>query len=59
MKFTTIFFTAYGKIVVAIEVKSNSEKHTTGLEKFNEMFKPHKSYLVSDEGICFRNTKIN
>ena len=47
------------KIVVAIEVKSNSEKHTTGLEKFNEMFKPHKSYLVSDGSICFRNTKIN
>ena len=38
-------------VLVAIEVKSNSEKHTTGLDKFNEMFKPHKSFIVGDGGI--------
>ena len=38
-------------VLVAIEVKSNSEKHTTGLDKFNELFKPHKSFIVGDGGI--------
>lgn len=42
-------------VLVAIEVKSNSEKHTTGLNKFNEMFKPHKSFIVGDGGISIED----
>ena len=42
-------------VLVAIEVKSNSEKHTTGLDKFNELFKPHKSIIVGDGGISIED----
>lgn len=37
--------------VIAIEVKSNAEKRTTGLTKFNEMFKPQRAFIVGDGGI--------
>lgn len=37
--------------VVAIEVKSNAEKRTKGLDKFTEMFKPTASFIVGDGGI--------
>lgn len=37
--------------VVAIEVKSNAEKRTDGLEKFCELFKPTTSFIVGDGGI--------
>lgn len=37
--------------VVAIEVKSNAEKRTEGLEKFRELFKPQKSFIIGDGGI--------
>lgn len=38
-------------ILIAIEVKSNAEKRTIGLEKFNQMFKPKTSFIVGDGGI--------
>ena len=37
--------------VVAIEVKSNHEKDTSGLHTFQEKFHPHRSVLVGEEGI--------
>lgn len=37
--------------VVAIEVKSNSEKWTDGLSKFRETFHPAASFIVGDGGI--------
>ena len=37
--------------VVAIEVKSNAEKRTEGLEKFRQLFKPQKSFIIGDGGI--------
>lgn len=37
--------------VVAIEVKSNNEKHTKGLGRFTEIFKPTTSFIVGDGGI--------
>lgn len=37
--------------VVAIEVKSNAEKKTEGLEKFKQLFHPHTSFIVGDGGI--------
>ena len=37
--------------VVAIEVKSNAEKRTEGLEKFRELFKPQTSFIIGDGGI--------
>ena len=38
-------------ILVAIEVKSNAEKHTEGLAKFKQMFKPKLSLIIGDGGI--------
>lgn len=37
--------------VVAIEVKSNAEKRTEGLDKFRQMFKPQTAFIVGDGGI--------
>ena len=37
--------------IVAIEVKSNAEKCTAGLEKFRKMFKPACALIVGDGGI--------
>lgn len=37
--------------IVAIEVKSNAEKSTAGLQKFKEMFNPSASIVVGDGGI--------
>ena len=37
--------------VIAIEVKSNAEKKTTGLEKFKQLFQPKKAFIVGDGGI--------
>jgi predicted AAA+ superfamily ATPase len=37
--------------VVAIEVKSNAEKNTSGLEKFRQIFSPKHSFIVGDAGI--------
>lgn len=48
--------------VVAIEVKSNAEKRTDGLEKFNGMFHPNEAFIVGDGGISpedFLNMEIN
>ena len=37
--------------LVAIEVKSNAEKRTEGLAKFNQMFTPKTSFIVGEGGI--------
>lgn len=37
--------------VVAIEIKSNAEKRTDGLDKFRQLFKPQSSFIVGDSGI--------
>jgi len=37
--------------VVAIEVKSNAEKRTEGLDKFRQLFNPKFSFIVGDGGI--------
>lgn len=37
--------------VVAIEVKSNAEKKTEGLNKFRQLFNPQSSFIVGDGGI--------
>lgn len=37
--------------LAAIEVKSNAEKRTEGLDKFRELFKPASSFIVGDGGI--------
>ena len=38
-------------ITIAIEVKSNAEKRTDGLDKFRELFAPQASFIVGDGGI--------
>ena len=38
-------------VTVAIEVKSNAEKRTDGLDKFRELFAPKASFIVGDGGI--------
>lgn len=37
--------------VVAIEVKSNAEKTTAGIEKFRQMYKPTDSLIIGESGI--------
>ncbi len=37
--------------VVAIEVKSNAEKKTEGLDKFRQLFNPQSSFIVGDGGV--------
>lgn len=38
-------------VVVAIEVKSNAEKKTSGLEKFRQLYNPQAAFIVGDGGI--------
>ena len=37
--------------VIAIEVKSNAEKRTVGLDKFRKLFNPQTAFIVGDGGI--------
>lgn len=37
--------------MVAIEVKSNTEKSSAGLEKFRKQFNPSAAFIVGDGGI--------
>lgn len=37
--------------VVAVEVKSNAEKRTDGLDNFRRLFKPVNSFIVGDGGV--------
>ena len=37
--------------VAAIEVKSNAEKRTNGLDKFHKLFNPQAAFIVGDGGI--------
>ena len=37
--------------LIAIEIKSNAEKKTAGLEKFKQMFNPKQAFIVGDGGI--------
>lgn len=37
--------------VIAIEVKSNAEKSTAGLNKFKELFHPQSAFIVGDGGL--------
>ena len=41
--------------VVAIEVKSNAEIKTAGLEKFKQLFQPKKAFIVGDGGISIED----
>lgn len=38
-------------VVAAIEVKSNNERRSSGLEEFRKKFNPHRSLLVGNEGL--------
>ncbi len=40
--------------IVAIEVKSNAEKRTKGLEKFKACFAPKRAFVVGDGGISVK-----
>ncbi|MDE5870188.1 MAG: DUF4143 domain-containing protein, partial [Muribaculaceae bacterium] len=37
--------------LIAVEVKSNAEKNTKGLDKFKEKFDPERAFIVGDGGI--------
>lgn len=41
--------------VIAIEVKSNAEKRTEGLDKFRQLFNSQSSFIVGDGGIGVEN----
>lgn len=38
-------------VLVAIEVKSNAEKRTEGLEKFRQLFNPKSALIIGDGGV--------
>ncbi len=38
-------------VLIAIEVKSNAEKRTEGLEKFRQLFNPKSAFIIGDGGI--------
>lgn len=38
--------------VVAIEVKSNAEKNTNGLQRFRDLFHPEAAFIVGDNGLA-------
>ena len=38
--------------LIAIEIKSNAEKKTDGLEIFKQKFNPKQAFIVGDGGIC-------
>lgn len=44
-----------GGAIVAIEVKSNAEKQTEGLDKFRQLFKPQTAFIVGDGGISAKD----
>lgn len=46
------FILRKNKSLVAIEVKSNGEKRTDGLDKFKALFKPTAAFIVGDGGIA-------
>lgn len=37
--------------IIAVEVKSNAESHTTGLERFHRLFNPLATIIVGGKGI--------
>ncbi len=41
--------------VVAIEVKGNAEKNTTGLEKFKDSFHPTRAFIVGEGGMSIED----
>lgn len=49
------FILRKNKSVAAIEIKSNAEKRTDGLEVFNKLFSPSASFIVGDGGISAEN----
>lgn len=49
------FILRKNRSVLAIEIKSNAEKNTAGLEKFKELFHPTTSFIVGDGGIPARD----
>lgn len=49
------FILRKNKTVVAIEIKSNAEKSTIGLEKFKALFNPVTSFIVGDGGISAKD----
>ena len=56
------FILRKNRSVIAIEIKSNAEKHTAGLENFKSLFNPTASFIVGDNGITaedFLNMDLN
>lgn len=49
------FILRKNKSVVAIEIKSNAEKRTDGLDKFKELVNPTTSFIVGDGGISAKD----
>ena len=50
------FVIQYKNKVVGLEIKIGSSKFTKGMLKFKNQFNPHKIYLISNEGISWKET---
>jgi predicted AAA+ superfamily ATPase len=40
--------------IIGIEVKIGSAKFTKGMQKFKSLYKPHKIYLISNDGLTWK-----
>ncbi|HKL34282.1 MAG TPA: ATP-binding protein [Tangfeifania sp.] len=58
--FEVDFILQYKNKVIGIEVKIGSAKYTKGMQRFSSHFKPYKMYLISNDGLSWKEIlKIN
>ena len=58
--FEVDFILQYKNKVIGIEVKIGSAKYTKGMQRFSSHFKPYKMYLISNDGLNWKEIlKIN
>lgn len=48
------FVIQYKNKIVGLEIKSGSTKFTKGMQKFKDRFNPQKVYLISNEGLSWK-----
>ncbi|MCF6358622.1 MAG: ATP-binding protein [Draconibacterium sp.] len=54
------FVLEYKHRIIGLEVKSGSSKVTKGMVEFDKLFRPHKTYLISQNGLSWQEfLKIN
>jgi uncharacterized protein len=52
--FEVDFVLVFKNQIVGIEVKTGKSKLTSGINRFRENYKPHKIYLISEDGLSWK-----